>query len=125
MIDEVRHDDDHAVDAVGAGRARLLALRDGVVSRLHALGVSRDDVVRAAQGSNLDDEHDPEGATIAFEREQLRALTTQAAARLVEIDDALARLEDGSYGTCDVCGEPIGEARLEARPTASRCIRHA
>jgi len=115
------HDD----DAARARRADLLALRDGVVSRLHALGVSREDVVQAAQGSNLDDEHDPEGSTIAFEREQLRALATQAAARLVEIDEGLARLDDGTYGICAVCGESIGQARLEARPTASRCIRHA
>ena len=115
------HDD----DATRARRADLIALRQDVISRLHALGVSREDVVQAAQGSNLDDEHDPEGATIAFEREQLRALTTQTAARLVEIDEALARLDDGTYGICAVCGEPIGEARLEARPTASRCIRHA
>lgn len=116
---------DHDDDATRARRADLLALRQDVISRLHALGVSREDVVQAAQGSNLDDEHDPEGATIAFEREQLRALTTQTAARVVEIDEALARLDDGTYGICAVCGEPIGVARLEARPTASRCIRHA
>ena len=117
--------DDDAAAAARTARANLLALREDVASRLLALGVSREDVVQAAQGANVDDEHDPEGATIAFEREQLRALTTQAAARLGEIDEALARVDDGTYGICAACGEPIGRGRLEARPTASRCIDHA
>nr|WP_284252552.1 TraR/DksA C4-type zinc finger protein [Litorihabitans aurantiacus] len=93
--------------------------------RLTALGAGVADVVEAAQGANTDDEHDPEGATIAFEREQLRALAARARAQLAEIDVALARVAAGTYGRCEVCGEAVGAGRLEARPTASRCIRHA
>lgn len=41
---------------------------------------------------------------------------------LAKINDALARIDDGSYGYCDVCGDPIGEGRLRARPMATLCI---
>lgn len=104
---------------------RLHALRAEAHLRLADLGVSRDDVVRAAQGANVDDEHDPEGATIAFERAQLQALMAMASGRLAEVDLALGRLAAGTYELCEECGEPIGEERLEARPIASRCVRHA
>ncbi|WP_306514392.1 TraR/DksA family transcriptional regulator, partial [Janibacter hoylei] len=76
----------------------------------------------ASEGSNADDEHDPEGATIAFERSQVDALARQAREHLREIDAALARLDAGDYGTCERCGRPISAGRLEARPTARTCI---
>jgi RNA polymerase-binding transcription factor DksA len=41
------------------------------------------------------------------------------------VDKALARIDEGSYGTCEVCDEPIGETRLEVLPMTSRCITHA
>jgi DnaK suppressor protein len=82
-------------------------------------------LVAASADSNADDEHDPEGQTIAFERSQLAALTDRTRERLAELDLATARLAAGTYGTCEVCGEPIDPARLEARPTATTCVRHA
>lgn len=106
-------------------RVRLLALREETLARLIGLGLSRDDVVAATAGANVDDEHDPEGATIAFERAQLQALIARGRERLTEIDGALARVANGTYGICEVCGGEIGEGRLEARPTASRCVVHA
>ena len=60
-------------------------------------------LVEASEGSNADDEHDPEGATIAFERSQVDALARQAREHLREIDAALARLDAGDYGTCERC----------------------
>ena len=78
--------------------------------------------VEASRDTNADDEHDPEGATIAFERSQVGALVQQAEAHLVEIDAALARVADGTYGVCTVCGRPIPQGRLEARPTATACV---
>ena len=44
---------------------------------------------------------------------------------LSAVENALSRIEDGTYGTCDMCGEQIGQARLEAIPSTSRCINHA
>ena len=84
-----------------------------------------DDLVDASLGSNADDEHDPEGATIAFERSQLDALVRQARARVDEIDAALRRIAEGRYGVCEVCGALIPAARLEARPVARTCLHCA
>jgi len=108
-----------------SARERLAALRADAVERLAGLRGSKDDLVDAARDSNVDDEHDPEGATIAFERAQVDALAGDAAARLADIDAALARLDAGTYGICAVGGEPIDPERLAARPTATTCVRHA
>ena len=90
--------------------------------RLAALTGDYADIVAASLDSNADDEHDPEGATIAFERSQVGALAEQARQHLVEVDAALARLDDGTYGVCERCGGPVAPGRLEARPTARTCI---
>jgi RNA polymerase-binding transcription factor len=79
-------------------------------------------IVEASADSNADDEHDPEGSTIAFERSQVGALVDQTRAHLAEVDQALQRVEDGTYGACESCGRPIDPARLEARPVARTCI---
>jgi RNA polymerase-binding transcription factor DksA len=52
-----------------------------------------------------------------------RALRIAAEAALGEIDDSLRRLQDGSYGTCERCSEPIADGRLEVLPTARLCTR--
>jgi DnaK suppressor protein len=103
-------------------RERLEAERDEAVRRLAGLTGQFDEVVAASRDTNADDEHDPEGATIAFERSQLAALVGQVRERLVEVDAALERLAAGTYGTCEVCGRPIAPARLEVRPTARTCV---
>jgi DnaK suppressor protein len=103
-------------------RARLAAERARVLERLAALTGDYDAVVAASLDTNADDEHDPEGATIAFERSQIGALVAQAREHLAEVDLAVARLDDATYGTCERCGEAIPPGRLEARPTARRCV---
>lgn len=72
-----------------------------------------------------DDEHDPEGATIGFERAQVTALVAAARRHLGEIDAAEARLRAGTHGICERCGDRIADERIVARPTARRCIRCA
>ena len=101
---------------------RLLADRRTALERLARLRSDFGGIVDASRDSNADDEHDPEGATIAFERSQVSTLVRQAQHHLREIDAALARLEDGSYGRCERCGRPIPEPRLEARPVARNCV---
>ncbi len=84
-----------------------------------------DAIVDASAQSNADDEHDPEGATIAFERAQVSALINRARAAESELARALTRWETGTYGCCKICGAPIGYERLLARPATTRCIVHA
>lgn len=110
-------------DASRPDPARLLAeARAAATRRIAALTGQVEDVVAASDGSNADDEHDPEGATIAFERSQLGALLREARAQLAEVEAAEDRLERGDYGRCESCGAPVAPARLEARPTARTCI---
>ena len=81
-------------------------------------------LIAASRDSNADDEHDPEGQTIAYERSQLSAVTGRTRDHLAEVEAALARVAAGTYGVCEVCHRPIDPARLEARPTASTCVHH-
>ncbi|WP_229053413.1 TraR/DksA C4-type zinc finger protein [Aeromicrobium sp. Leaf350] len=101
---------------------RLAAERELTLGRITALTRDFDGVVAASRDSNADDEHDPEGATIAFERSQTDALLGQAQRHLAEIDAALERVAAGTYGVCERCGSTIPEGRLEARPVARTCI---
>lgn len=105
-----------------AARTRLEQERADIVAMLRDLDASFDDIVAAAKDSNLDDEHDPEGATIAAERSLVGSISRSSAEQLAAIDRALARLDDGTYGTCLTCGGPIAAGRLEARPSAEQCI---
>lgn len=103
-------------------------LRDERSTLLERIAQMQDDlvvVIDSSRDSNADDEHDPEGQTIAFERSQLVALTEQARRRLREVDAALERVAAGTYGRCEVCGQPIPAGRLDARPTARTCVQHA
>lgn len=103
-------------------RALLDAEHRRTAQRLAQLHEDHRGFVEASRDTNADDEHDPEGTTIAFERSQVGALVRQAEAHLAEIDAARERLELGTYGVCARCGQPISLARLEAKPTARTCV---
>ncbi len=102
-----------------ADRVRLERIRDGV-SEDQGLGME-------SQQANLSelssfDQHNADIATETFEREKDESILEQVEGELIDIDRALARIEDGTYGTCEACGKPIGDARLEAIPTARFCV---
>ena len=103
-------------------RTRLTAERVAAASRIAALQRDVDDIVESAKGGATDDEHDAEGATIAFERAQAMALLEETRLQVSTLDEALVRVDAGSYGTCESCGNPIAAERLAARPAATRCI---
>jgi DnaK suppressor protein len=106
----------------GGVRAALDAERRATLDQVAGLERDFGSIVAASQADNADDEHDPEGATIAWERQHVAALLEQAREHLAAIDEALGRLDQGGYGRCQVCGQPIAPERLAARPTASRCL---
>jgi RNA polymerase-binding transcription factor len=68
------------------------------------------------------DNHLGDMATVTFDRELDEGLEEGAMQTLAQIDRALARLDDGTYGICERCSKPIGEERLRARPWATLCI---
>lgn len=84
-----------------------------------------DDIVAASKDSNADDEHDPEGSTIAFERAQAASLLLTARAYLEELDQALIRLDSGRYGRCEECNDEIEDERLAALPATRTCVQCA
>ena len=103
-------------------RSRVLAELIRLDVQILSLSGSFDDIVEAASQSNIDDEHDPEGTTIAFERQQVAALLRQATADHAAMTEARERIEEDGYGVCEHCRGFIGVERLLALPSARRCI---
>lgn len=96
--------------------------RADAVARVASLEAQLAGIVETASASSGDDEHDPEGQTIAYDRAQVAALLAAARHDLTEIDAARARVDAGTYGVCERCGRPIAAERLEARPAARTCV---
>ncbi|BAS09242.1 dnak suppressor protein [Arthrobacter sp. Hiyo4] len=92
-------------------RTRKLALLPALHADISAANAARQD-------SNVDDEHDPEGSTIAFELSQASALLKQSSDGLDQVDAALARIAAGTYGTCAVCGTSL--RRVGSKPARRR-----
>jgi RNA polymerase-binding transcription factor DksA len=95
-------------------RARRLAL----AARLRQ---QEADPVESGELSKLD-QHPAELGSETFERELELTTLTIVEGELKDIDDALRRLDRGTYGICEECGKPIEEARLEAVPWARYCV---
>ena len=101
---------------------RIQEARARTARRVAELRAVFDAIVTSSDAANLDDEHDPEGATVGFERAQVSALLARARVQLEELDTAFDRLQRGTYGVCDRCGEPIPAERLAAQPAARTCV---
>jgi RNA polymerase-binding protein DksA len=109
---------DHFRDALLAERSRVQHALD----TLHQENsTSLEEETGELVSSSLDD-HMGDLATETHDRELEYGLEDNAEAVLSEIDAALTRIDDGTYGKCQVCGREIDRARLEARPWASLCI---
>lgn len=96
--------------------------RAAVARQVRVLAAQFDGIVESAELVATDDEHDPEGHTIAYERQQVAALLSNARLHLADIDAALDRVGDSTYGLCIECGGVIAPERLAALPAAGRCI---
>jgi RNA polymerase-binding transcription factor DksA len=101
---------------------RIAEARADTVRLVESLSRQWDAIVEASTLTTNDDEHDPEGATVAFERAQVQDMLRQARVDLTDLDTADQRLRAGTYLVCERCGGPIAEDRLAARPAARTCI---
>src|SRR5438552_16665161 len=110
---------------MGSVRETLEEQRRRARERVAALEREFAGLAEAASAAGGDDEHDPEGATLAFERQHAAALLEAAREQVAAADAALRRLDEGRYGVCGRCGQPIGAKRLAARPAAAICVRCA
>jgi DnaK suppressor protein len=100
----------------------LHRLREEALAQVERLDADLHELFEASRSSNADDEHDPEGSTIAFERAQLTALLAAGRRRLADLDAALERSAAGTYGFCERCGQAIPAERLAVRPFAVTCV---
>ena len=96
-------------------RAELVAERDRVVAQLDNLGLD---------AGSYDDNFADSGQVTA-ERGEVEALSGSLLETLRDVDDALAKLDAGTYGACESCGAAIAGPRLEAMPAARLCIECA
>ena len=103
-------------------REQLLAERSRTEARVRQLDEAVDAIVESGDLDPPDDEHDPEGHTIGFERAFTQSLLDRARARLDALDRALDRLEGDDYGRCARCGRSIASERLLALPEATTCV---
>ncbi len=110
------------MDDIAGVRARVLGNLARNTAELARLEQDHASLIQASESSNADDEHDPEGATIAFEREQLVSIMTRLRRTMDGLRQALTDLDEGRYGICVRCGEPIDPARLAVRPQATFCV---
>ena len=85
-----------------------------------SLGIAMEDSIGEL---SMYDNHPADIGSEVFERSKDFALREQAMSSIAAVDQALQKLKEGSYGTCEICGSEIGLERLEAIPSASRCIR--
>jgi len=113
-------DHDDARDRLTEERDRLEHVRAGFEAE-HLHEESEDD--STSELSHLA-QHEADIASETFEREKDFSILEQVEAELGDVDRALRRLDEGTYGTCEACGQSIGDERLEAMPAARFCVAH-
>jgi DnaK suppressor protein len=99
-------------------RDRLGALRD----QFFAEGLTSESEVKSLDVLTTSSQHPADIGTETFDRERDLSILEQVRGELAEIEQALERLEKGTYGVCEACGKRIEDVRLEARPEARLCL---
>ena len=117
------------LDVIDAGTIQTLRLRlcDERVAATEAIESSKRVMadLLGARRDTADDEHDPEGPTVGVQFAESSALLQNSRHHLDQVNAALARMTNGTYGSCELCGTDIPLARLDARPFAAHCVRCA
>jgi RNA polymerase-binding transcription factor DksA len=113
-------DSDQARQRLADERDRLVGVRT-TFDEEHLSDESESDSVGEISSY---DQHQADMGTETFEREKDLSILEQVEAELADVEYALRRLDDGTYGTCEVCGKVIPDDRLEAIPTARLCLEH-
>ena len=113
-------DDDAARHHLGDERRRLERVRAGIENE-HLHDEPEED--RSAELSHVD-KHPADAGSDAFEREKEFSILEQVEAELSDVDRALERLDQGTYGRCDACGTAIADERLAAMPATRFCVQH-
>jgi DnaK suppressor protein len=113
----VTNDSELGSETVASIRGQLAEEKEQLSEQLREL--NRDE-------STLDyDDNFADSGQVAAEQGENQALAAQLKDQLDDVEAALSKLDDGTYGQCEVCGKPIGDARLEVMPATRFCIDHA
>jgi len=105
--------------------ALIASARADATTRSTSLAAQVEALAEQQALTTHDDEHDPEGVTIGFERAQILGLLAGAREEIAALDRAASRLGAGTYGRCLDCAREIPAARLEALPAAETCLHCA
>ena len=103
-------------------RKRLIEERKRVQEAIDYLHEENPGSIQDETQDSTADNHPGDMATVTFDRELDYTLEENEGRLLQAIDAALTRMDDGSYGVCVSCGQPIGAERLEALPWTTQCI---
>jgi RNA polymerase-binding transcription factor DksA len=114
-------DAEHARQLIVSERERL----ESLVREREAEGIGTESETENISELSSLDQHQGDIATETFEREKDFSLLEQLEAEIEDLDAALRKVEEGTYGICEICGREIGAERLEAMPGARTCIEHA
>lgn len=115
-----RYPDERLRSRLEQERERLTALK-----RARELEALQESQPGSFQELSSLDQHPADLGTETFEREKAQAIRISVQERLSDIEHALAKLENGSYGACEICRNPIPQSRLEARPETRYCAQDA
>jgi len=110
-------DPDEARRHLAAERERLVEVRAGFDDE----GLDSSQTASLGELSGYD-QHPADLGTETFEREKDVSIIERVEAELADVEHALRRIDDGSYGLCEACGKPIDAARLDAMPAARLCL---
>ncbi|HEV2760747.1 MAG TPA: TraR/DksA C4-type zinc finger protein [Acidimicrobiales bacterium] len=113
-------DTDLARQRLAQERERL----DEVKSTFDAEGLTEQSESDSVGELSSYDQHQADMGTETFEREKDLSILEQVEAELADVEHALRRLDEGTYGTCEVCGKAIPDERLEAMPATRLCLEH-
>ena len=113
-------DADKVRELLDAEHDRLTEVRDDLVARGYGVETEAESIAELSDNA----QHQADVGTETFDRERDLSILEQVEAELTDIEHALTRLDDGSYGRCEACAEPIDDARLEALPAARFCLAH-
>ncbi|MDQ1397231.1 MAG: hypothetical protein QOG64_2490 [Acidimicrobiaceae bacterium] len=111
-------DPQHARGRLDEERVRLQAVRDGFGDD----GLTTETEDESLSELSSLDQHPADVGTETFNRERDLSILESVEAELADVEHALRRLDEGTYGTCEACGKPIGDDRLEALPAARFCL---
>jgi RNA polymerase-binding transcription factor DksA len=111
-------DPERARERLEQERTRLEQVRGTITDE----GISDESETESLAELSAFDQHQADVGTETFEREKDLSILERVEAELADVEHALERLNDGTYGTCEACGRPIGDERLDVMPAARLCL---